>query len=529
VQSLVICSSGTGSVSSLACLSALKNLNRLSLSGCAYSISNFHLLHLTCLSDSLLDLDISGCASITDKGLEVLPKLGRLTSLDMSRLARVSDEGLGSVAHIPKLQRLNLSHNYQVGDDGLCLLGCFSDTLRELDLSSCIAVTDEGLAWLAESMRSLTSLRLTDLRGVTATGLLRAVSGFAELESLDLSRSPIQAAGMRQIAAACTSLSSLNLSGCRHIWGYGLCLTELQGLRSLRLAHCLQLRGADVVNVAKLASLRELDLSFCEGIGSNAFGLLASLTRLEGLSVSRCAGWDDAACWEVCRGLPQLTWLDVSGCRGLSDESVLSICHCPALRQLNASSTLISDQALSAVPLATSLEDLSLGSCRRLTDHGLRAIGEAKPLTRVDLSCLKGITASGLLALSPLTGLRTLDLRWCRNMSPEGVQEFTIQCKSTKVQIIREVALVEDIIESMASRMARGGSRQRSTRGQHGVHGTPGRVSDRRRTARHAASGRGAPSNESARSRFDGSRNPEQVPLGHAPRGRPTQRRGGRR
>lgn len=129
------------------------------------------------------------------------------------------------------------------------------------------------------------------------------------------------------------------------------------------------------------------------------------------LSSSACASQlsDKVAC-EIALQLPQLVALDLSRCRLLTATGL---------------------RALVNSPLRTSLTQLTLRKCRRLTDAAVVAIASLPALRILDLTNCPRVTDSGLVQLlQPASGgeqspaLTTLSLSYCRQVTDHGIMKL---------------------------------------------------------------------------------------------------------
>lgn len=145
---------------------------------------------LTCLastpaSKSLRLVDLTGCSSITDRG--VAQGLATCRCLEIARLKCCESVGDGAVAALaagcPRLRCLDLGW-CNIGDSSLRSLAASLPDLETLNLSWCEQVTNQGLAWLSR-LRKLTALKMKGCVLITDAGLGR-LSSLTTLRSLNL-------------------------------------------------------------------------------------------------------------------------------------------------------------------------------------------------------------------------------------------------------------------------------------------------------------------------------------------------------
>jgi hypothetical protein len=105
-------------------------------------------------------LDLSGCKSVTDRGVAHLSGLTALQHLNLSGCKNVTDRGVNCMRDLTALQHLNLSGCTILTDTGINFLWHLS-ALQHLDLSGCKRVTGSNGAHLS----GLTALQHLDLSG----------------------------------------------------------------------------------------------------------------------------------------------------------------------------------------------------------------------------------------------------------------------------------------------------------------------------------------------------------------------------
>ena len=318
---------------------------------------------------------------------------------------------------------------------------------------------------------TLRAISLRDCADLTDDELSR-MAGLAQLESLDLSSTPIGNAGVEHLA------------GCR-------------GLRELNLSNT-KIDDAAMARLATLVSLRSLQLAGTP-ISDAGVGQLRSLQELEQLSLSGTAVSDAAI--GVLGRFPKLTWLSLANTT-VSDAAVPQLVKLTNLTDLRLDGTQISDaggeelqRALrrtriaanpaqpqraaarwvleqggvlmldsgevssrsglprgACVVLKVDLTDAkgalgdglaSLAACDQLTEVVLKntKVGDADlahlsslvGLTSIDLS-QTAVTDAGLAALAPLTNLKTLILDNTK-VTGEGLEALVDKAPLERLQV----------------------------------------------------------------------------------------------
>lgn len=271
-------------------------------------------------------------------------------------------------------------------DDAACAGLARLQNLQQLDLSGMdvdragtarsLQITDAGV----RSLGSLTKLRWLSLgqcEQVKGDGLA-ALEALPLLEHLDLHYTCIESPAVERLVRL-PSLRWLSLSYCTHFQGRSLAaIATLPGLTHLELRGCTTLAAVDVASLAKVRSLRFLDLRDCQGRYRGQTMDLGGAQDPD-RPTEDGIGVTDAAV-EALAGLP-LDTLVLGGCESLTSVVGTSLAKMTTLRTLDLSELPRVDDRL--------LTDLPAG----LTSLSLRDTPSVQPSN-----------------LPPLPNLRTLDV-----------------------------------------------------------------------------------------------------------------------
>jgi F-box/leucine-rich repeat protein 14 len=297
----------------------------------------------------LTSLNLSGCYNLSDAALDTALNrdLPALRVLNLSLCKDITDNSLGRIAtHCPGLEALELGGCTRITNTGLLLISWGLRNIRRLNLRSCWQISDHGIGHLA---------------GQSGGGSSSSSGGGAKsLEELSLQD--------------CQKLTDESL---RHI------SEGLPRLARLNLSFCLSVTDTGLKSLARLASLRDLNLRSCDNVSDIGLGFLSDGSASSGqsplrrLDVSFCDRVTDSAMTHVASGLTQLVSLSLSAC-AISDAGVARIA-----KDLKA------------------LEVLNIGQCVRLTDKAIETIGEQMgSLRSVDLYGCTKMSAGGLARLA---------------------------------------------------------------------------------------------------------------------------------
>ena len=254
------------------------------------SLGNLHLLRTLLFGASI---------RASREGLECLEGMDHLETLYL-QTQRLRDDDLIPIGRVSSLKRLLLDST-EMTDRGLAHLEGLT-SLEELDYSG-DRVTDAGTPHLRRMVRMkvlglgdslITSNGLKPLRGMTDLRFLRLTSrrvptpapqpGLAQVDDLDLGRTPIDAAGLADLATlpdlACLQLNSTAVDDAA--------LIHLRGMRALAyldLSHS-SVSGPGLVHLIKLPKLTSLNLVQTK-VADPALETLAKITSLKDFAVSR--------------------------------------------------------------------------------------------------------------------------------------------------------------------------------------------------------------------------------------------------
>lgn len=269
----------------------------------------------------------------------------------------------------------------------------------------CVPPSDASLAHLlvhASSPSSvLRSLEIVGWRHATGRTIPHVQLG--QLELLDLSGSGVCDAFFESHVAQWSSLRVLCLSSCDSLTDAGVAsiLANLPRLNVLRAWNCHRITALPFAVVNRFYHLKELCLSGCEELGSDAFTKPAwALQCLETLGLAGCVLVDDCTL-SALQHMPGLRDVNLYGCSRITDEGLRLMCNGQH-----------------------SLSELNLGGCHLLTDLGLRYIvssGSRWTLRGLNLFRCAQVTDAGLQHVASMAHLRVLSCGFCSLVTDEGV------------------------------------------------------------------------------------------------------------
>jgi hypothetical protein len=268
--------------------------------------------------------------------------------------------------------------------------------LERLDLSALpglmpdpVPLSEDALRAVA-TLTTLHELRLR-LRSELQPRWLAHVAALPQLETLLLDYVPIDDAGAAELAKL-PSLRRLDLGFSPALTDQGVReIASMAGLRSLSLRGCGQLTAKGLAELGRLQQLEMLDLGSVAGLAAGPGGGFAATT----IPVGGALGGGRP----LPAGRPQLA---------------------VPLRKNPNSDAGVGDETLAALAGCAKLRDLRLGGCPMVTPAGLEKLSRL-PLRALDLYVL-GSFGPFLRVLPPT--LESLRLAYCRAVTDADLQEL---------------------------------------------------------------------------------------------------------
>jgi hypothetical protein len=263
--------------------------------------------------------------TLTEEDLwEFSQRCTHCTALNLSGWADPSWRSLRSLALsiIPNLQRLDLSHS-GVTDSNIEIIAVRFFHLELINLSHCTEITNITLKQIATgACETLTSLDVSHCKHLDGDGLewLGGTVGYCK--------------------GSCARLQSLNLEGNEHITDNGLlALGEgCNGLQFINLCDCKRITDRGVDGLARgCPNMRLLNLTRCIALSDSTFRSLAQYCHLlKSLNINRCMRLTNAGLQAVARGCKQLQSLNIGACHKITEGGIAAIAEeCKGLQLLN--------------------------------------------------------------------------------------------------------------------------------------------------------------------------------------------------
>ncbi|EFA85283.1 Histidine kinase A [Heterostelium album PN500] len=354
----------------------------LQLSGCKnLGDASINAIATNCLG--LRELRMKRCPLVTSNSIDKMFRL--LHNIHIVTLAEspmaVSDNTLRLMGkYCTEIQCVNVSHNSIITDVGLINLVKFTNTIQELNISQCVNITDIGIQHIAQACGKLRILRMSGLNNVTS---------------------------LKPIGKSCADLVELDISECHKISSdLGYITKGCPKLTSFKLRRCYGLQDVSLLSedgeIHAMSKLSVLDWSY----GNIEFQTIHSITHscksLTSLNISYCKSLTDTSIERIASSLSNLKKLKMDSVVNITDDGI---------------------KALSEAPIASSIEDLSLVGCRKISDVSAQYILRFHNLKKLSLGgCL--MTTAGVESIAAESfELVKISIRNCLNINPAAIKE----------------------------------------------------------------------------------------------------------
>jgi internalin A len=341
---------------------------------------------------------------------------------DTVQQPKPNDKCIPYITHLTGLKNLYLVHT-AISAKGLQLLSNMK-SLEYLYLSG--ELTDEGLGVVSQQFKTLKGLfiqenRLTD-KGLTYLAVL------SSLEVLEISSGRITNAGLANLAKL-PSLRYLILEGTNFTDDAMAYLKDFSSLRILDAGALNSLTDADMVHIANIPNLEEINLCWSGDISDNGMAALARLASLKKLYIPHSKVTDKGLSY--LRSCKNLEYLSLPY-KEISDVGLTYIGQMSNLRHLsvgrahyadpNRDVGYYTDKGVAELAKCKLLEELSISSLG-ITDESLRYIGELKNLEQLSIGD-SSLTDVGMSQIAKLTKLKKLSLTYCSNVTNKGLEKL---------------------------------------------------------------------------------------------------------
>ena len=276
----------------------------------------------------LVELNLASCA-VTDAAVEQLcARCHAITTLTLRSCRLLTDEGFASLAALPSLTSVDLSSSRNLTDGGLAAIAQGARAISVLNVAICPRVGGQQAKRWGCLLPQLTSVNLTAtaLDDSTATSLV-ANGPRPLLQSLNLSRTKVGDASVRQLLRQCPELRSIYLAGCLAVTDVSLSSLALHGrssgLQEVHLTGCHEISDTGLRDMAYACPrLEVLVLNHCDATDAAISDIATSCTGLIQIQVVGCGGVGDASVIALAESCPQLTRADLRGCSNVTETAI---------------------------------------------------------------------------------------------------------------------------------------------------------------------------------------------------------------
>ena len=276
----------------------------------------------------------------------------------------------------------------------------------------------------------------TALEALTLTGTkdidLQPLWRLPHLQHLKLSNDLEYDWGMAECGliyvAALTGLVSLEFRLC-NVTDQGVAkLVSLVCLEKLSLQECYKVTDASTSTMVLLPALTDVNLKDCPYITDVGIVRLAKMAGLAKLMLGGTTFFDETFSNEGARVLGTMTnlvTLDIGCSYCISERGVEHLQSLTNLTHLNLPAST-SDATLLSLKTLTSISNLRLCRCEKVTNRGLSWLTQLCKLSRLELSrCGETPSSEGLKLIGQVTGLVSLTVLTWKGVDDDGIQRLT--------------------------------------------------------------------------------------------------------
>ncbi|CAG9581437.1 unnamed protein product [Danaus chrysippus] len=355
-------------------------LESLQLNTCD-QLTNAGIISLATHQHSLKELDIGLCTRVTDQSLMyICNNLVNLEYLNIQRCRAVTDLGIAELNKLKKLKRVNISQCELITKDGIKVGLCSDDEnliMEELDINSLNNIEQTGVIMISEKLMNLTYLDLSFCFNAVTDTTIQVIfrnqiklhtlkinycdkvsdvglTGMGKVESEGDDDGPVMsnygetnshsrihlgsraeeeiirdAQRKREVQRMCEKLTMDSYTG--------YSLARIKSLRELNISGCNRITDVSLIYAFAFKELQSLNLSRCQQITVDGIKyLVRNCPSIEYLNLNDCYNLKDDAVIEIVKGLPRLQYLELRGCNQLTDKTLEAIQeHCKILKVLD--------------------------------------------------------------------------------------------------------------------------------------------------------------------------------------------------
>ncbi|CAO3638473.1 unnamed protein product [Mucor fragilis] len=350
-------------------------VRRINLSAVTDFISDESLLLLSACKQ-LDRVTLTGCTFITDAGLInfLQQDVGRyLLSIDLSEIKHLTDDTvLAIAASCKRLQGLNLSVN----------------PVKE---EECHGITDKSIVKLAENCSDLRRIRLSNWKLLTDESILALTKHCPTLLEIDVVNCSITNQSLLSIFNRCRELRELKVNQCHYLSDDGFLQSALTTSMPGRIYYD-QLRILELTNVFGITD-RTVDC------------ITQAAPKIRNLVLNKCVHLTDLGIEHLARLGRYLHYIHLGSCKNITDQAIIQLTSkCTRIRYIDlASCHKLGDATVAALAALPKLKRIGLVKCHRITNHAIMALTRnartSVSLERIHLSYCEQLTVQAISVL----------------------------------------------------------------------------------------------------------------------------------
>lgn len=311
----------------------------------------------------------------------------------------------------------------------VALLAFLNPSRQALDISGLSGIRNSTLKLIGYNCSNLITFDASNCNQMSNSIVRSVLQGCALLETMCLNGCPrISDAAFDpmhcpfDLLKAADTLQTISLKGCRQITGsFAVVLQKVyHSLTSINLSQCKHIVPSCVNDLVMHGTIENLDLSFVECIGDEAFPLhdVSNSAIMSAMAsrylpiheLSLCQSRiTDASLEYLSKTLRHITALKLQWCGGITDAGIeLLVENCKGIKLLDLQSCNITDRSMIAISTGCgALEELDVSWCVGVTNTGIDAL-------------------TGPTSVGKLDHFKVLKTTWCSQITDESVVRLTV-------------------------------------------------------------------------------------------------------
>ncbi|KAH9383882.1 hypothetical protein HPB48_025705 [Haemaphysalis longicornis] len=318
---------------------------------------------------------------------------------------------------LPDIKSLNLSYCVRLSNDVIrrAFSASMWTSLAVLNLSCCPYVSDIGMECVTSTLPNLEQLHINGCYRIRSLSMALIASRLRKLKLIEMNKCRIGNKGLRLLSGlsvpeervdeeAMPKLEHISIRSSTFVTHSGLLFIgqRMQHLKTLDIAMCSSVQDRAISEIARIATLKHLDLHGCNKLTARSIEYLST-------------------------GPLSLAYLDISYCPQIGDDALEKVFEGPglwSLTTLHMASTSITDYGLTIVALTLErLTTLDVSSCEAISERGIETVStHIGNLRYLYLRFCRRLHNDSFMNPTCMANLKVVSLKGCRRIGSPGME-----------------------------------------------------------------------------------------------------------